>query len=189
MIRPRVSLPTRFIRRRRRPPNHHQEHIQNEQRNRNVIENSSLMGVRPALVGRPEQKRHCEQDSLQPFLRRRPVNTLIHQVSNRDHRQWKCPQQLMSARRKPLWSRVPHQQRNNARKRHNSEHNRNSPMGAVNAAVHNKRVSQGSCATLRKELRFRTHPVGEPVNRCAKSDNIQAAQSRSEVGQCHLICL
>jgi hypothetical protein len=56
-----------FVGRSRRPADDDEEHIENEERDRDVVEESGKAGLGPELIAGPEEKRDRQQDRLREF--------------------------------------------------------------------------------------------------------------------------
>ncbi len=97
----------------RRPARNHKEHIQNEKPDGNVVEQPCLGQARPKLIGGPEQKGRCQQNRLRYLLESATAQQLKNQISQRNHRQRKCGEELVASRRKQLRLGILNEQQQN----------------------------------------------------------------------------
>lgn len=102
-----VGLSKGLVRRCRRPADHDQKHIEDEKRYGNVVEECRLVKIRPKLIGSPEEKGCCKHDRFYYFHVRRPVCSLVDQIGESDHGEWKCGEKVMGFGRKQPGKGVP----------------------------------------------------------------------------------
>jgi len=119
-----------------RPADHDQKHIEDEERDGNVVEECRLAEVRPELIGSPKEKGNCQQDCLDDFKARRPMRGLVDEIGEGDHGQRKCGQKVMRPGRKELGKSVPYEQHRNASQRDCAENHRESAMRPVKTNIH-----------------------------------------------------
>src|ERR1039457_1331934 len=86
---PRVGFSKGLVGRCRWPANHDQKHIEDKERNGNVVEERREAYCRQQLIGCPKKKGNSQHDRLYEFHARGPTRTLINDVRERNHGKWK----------------------------------------------------------------------------------------------------
>ncbi len=131
-----ASLGKRLVQGGSRPADQEQKHIEDEERDGDVVKESRLAEIRPELIGSPKEISSRQQDCLQDFRRRWPARELVDEVGKSDHGQRKCGKQAMSVRRKEPREGIPGEEHSNTGQRDYAQKHRQRATRQVKTSRH-----------------------------------------------------
>ena len=153
-----VGLGEGLVRGSRRPACHDQKHVEDEERDGNVVEERRLAKAGPELIGGPEEKGNRQQYRLDGFPARRPMRGLIDEVGTRDHGQRKCGKNVMSVGWKEPGKCVPRDKHPNTGQRDHAKNQGKSPVNPVETSIHRPLLPTGQKETIKRwEAAASTH--------------------------------